>query len=147
MENDDYTALSSKLLYLRKSAGYTQDEVAEHIKVSRQTISKWETGKSIPDSIMIKRICEYYKISSDDLFELLLAKEEKESEIHRGQQEHIKKKYHWLICFLVIDFIASVGMVIYSKNMVFWIIYANVIVAIIYIIFKIVHFVKIHNIK
>lgn len=40
-----------RLYQLRKSAGLTQAELADRIQVSRQTISKWEMGNGIPDTI------------------------------------------------------------------------------------------------
>lgn len=40
---------NEKLQSLRKSNGITQDELAEKLKVTRQTISKWECGESTPD--------------------------------------------------------------------------------------------------
>lgn len=40
---------NEKLQSLRKSNGITQDELAEKLKVTRETISKWECGESTPD--------------------------------------------------------------------------------------------------
>ena len=47
--------LADKILSLRKSNGWSQDELAEKMNVSRQSISKWESAAAIPD---INRILE-----------------------------------------------------------------------------------------
>ena len=41
---------SEKLYELRKEKGYSQEEVADKLNVARQTISKWETGITTPDT-------------------------------------------------------------------------------------------------
>ena len=51
----------------RENAGYTQEQVAERIRVSRQTISNWETGKTLPDIISIIDLSDLYQISIDEL--------------------------------------------------------------------------------
>lgn len=42
--------LSDKILRLRKSKGMSQDELAQQINVSRQAVSRWETGSAKPDA-------------------------------------------------------------------------------------------------
>jgi transcriptional regulator with XRE-family HTH domain len=59
--------IEDKLLKLRKEKGLSQEEVADRLNVSRQTISKWETGQSSPDFDKIIPICEFYNITSDEL--------------------------------------------------------------------------------
>ena len=41
---------SDKLIALRKKAGWSQEELAERLNVSRQSVSKWESAQSMPDS-------------------------------------------------------------------------------------------------
>ncbi len=62
--------LGEKLLNLRKSKGLSQEEVAEKIFVTRQTISKWETDQSVPDLDKIAPLCKLYGISVDELLSL-----------------------------------------------------------------------------
>lgn len=59
--------VGERLLDLRKKKGLSQEEVANILNVSRQTISKWETGESSPDFDKIVPICELYEITSDEL--------------------------------------------------------------------------------
>lgn len=59
--------IGQKLLDLRKSKQLSQEEVANKLNVTRQTISKWETDQSMPDFDKIIPICELYGISADEL--------------------------------------------------------------------------------
>lgn len=55
------------LIELRKLNGMSQDELADRIGVSRRTVSKYETGESLPDIEKCKRIAEVFSVSMDDL--------------------------------------------------------------------------------
>ena len=81
--------IEDKLLKLRKEKGLSQEEVADRLNVSRQTISKWETGQSTPDFDKILPICELYEISSD---ELLTGKKKEELAKEEKEHEHMKAK-------------------------------------------------------
>ena len=59
--------IEKKLKDARANTGLTQEQVAEKIMVSRQTISNWETGKSLPDIISIMNLSDLYQISIDEL--------------------------------------------------------------------------------
>ena len=59
--------IEKKLKEARANAGLTQEQVAERIMVSRQTISNWENGKSLPDIISIMKLSDLYQISLDEL--------------------------------------------------------------------------------
>jgi transcriptional regulator with XRE-family HTH domain len=59
--------LGNKLLELRKSKGFSQENLAEKLKVSRQTISKWELNESSPDLKQAKQLSEIFKVSLDEL--------------------------------------------------------------------------------
>lgn len=60
-------SLGEKLLDLRKKAGLSQEEVADKLGVSRQTVSKWETDQTVPELIKAKLLCQLYNISYDYL--------------------------------------------------------------------------------
>lgn len=55
------------LLQLRKSRGMSQEELAECLDVSRQTLSKWETGESLPDIEKCTKLADLFEVSLDDL--------------------------------------------------------------------------------
>lgn len=60
-------SIGQKLSDLRKKKGLSQEEVADKLGVTRQTISKWETDQSTPDFDKIIPICELYGLSADEL--------------------------------------------------------------------------------
>lgn len=55
------------LIHLRKLQKMTQEDLAEALGCSRQTISKWETGESLPDLKQSRRLAELFGVSLDDL--------------------------------------------------------------------------------
>lgn len=54
--------LNENLRNLRKRKGYTQDEIAEKLHIVRQTVSKWETGISVPDANELLTLAEIYEV-------------------------------------------------------------------------------------
>ena len=50
--------ISEKLLNLRKANNLTQEQLAEQLNVSRQSISKWESGQCIPDADKLKLLSD-----------------------------------------------------------------------------------------
>lgn len=59
--------IGEKLYKLRKDKNLSQEEVADILGVSRQTISKWETNGSLPDLDKVAPLCKLYEISADQL--------------------------------------------------------------------------------
>lgn len=62
--------IAEKLVKLRTSKGITQDDVAKSLSVSNKTISKWETGASMPDISMLAELAKYYDVTADMLLGL-----------------------------------------------------------------------------
>ena len=60
-------ALSEKLYELRKKGGLSQEQLAEQLGVSRQAVSKWESGKAVPESDTLISISKYFNVSLDYL--------------------------------------------------------------------------------
>ena len=69
---------NNKLYELRKQKGLSQEELANRLNVSRQTVSKWEVGESSPDMEKLVAISELFDISLD---ELVLDKAVKKDEV------------------------------------------------------------------
>ena len=66
--------LADKIIKLRKQLGWSQEELAEKVNVSRQSVSKWESANSIPDLNRIIMLAELFEVSTD-----FLLKDENES--------------------------------------------------------------------
>lgn len=60
--------LGERLYKLRRDKKLSQEEVAEKLNVTRQTISKWETDQSMPDFDKVVPLCELYDITPNELF-------------------------------------------------------------------------------
>ena len=60
-------ALSEKLYELRKKRALSQEQLAEQLGVSRQAISKWESGKAVPETDTLISISKYFEVSLDYL--------------------------------------------------------------------------------
>ena len=58
---------ADKLMDLRKKNGWSQEELAEMLGVSRQAVSKWEGAQSIPDMTRIIQLSELFGVSTDYL--------------------------------------------------------------------------------
>ena len=58
---------NNKLYELRKQKGFSQEELASRLNVSRQTVSKWEVGESAPDMEKLIAISDLFEISLDEL--------------------------------------------------------------------------------
>lgn len=76
--------LGEKLFELRKSKNLTQDDVAEKLNVTRQTVSKWETNQSTPDFDKIVPLCDLYGISPNEL----LKGEKEDNEVENTKNDN-----------------------------------------------------------
>ena len=92
-------SLPERLMKLRKAANLSQEEVADKLEVSRQTVSKWETGQSSPDLDKVLPLCELYNVTPDELLhnggmeesgELFIDKEQRQQ--YAQDKERSKKK-------------------------------------------------------
>ncbi len=61
--------ISRYLQFLRKNHNYTQEDLAKKLGLSRQAVSKWETGTAIPDLEVLLQISKLYNITINDILE------------------------------------------------------------------------------
>lgn len=61
--------LGNKIQNLRKKANFSQEQLAEKLDVTRQTISKWELEETTPDIKQAKKLSEIFQVSLDELLE------------------------------------------------------------------------------
>lgn len=80
--------LADKIIELRKKAGYSQEELAEKMGVSRQSVSKWEGALSIPDLDKILLMSEIFGVSTD-----YLLKDEFGEELPAPKEEISESKF------------------------------------------------------
>jgi transcriptional regulator with XRE-family HTH domain len=64
---EDKDGLGGRLKSARVSAGHTQDSAAAALGLKKATFSSWETGRNIPDSIMLGRLAKLYNVTADAL--------------------------------------------------------------------------------
>ncbi len=62
--------IGGKIKQLRYKAGWTQEQLAERLSLSAQSVSKWETGVSMPDITLLPLLAEAFGVSIDELFDL-----------------------------------------------------------------------------
>ncbi len=72
---------NENLRELRKSKGFTQEELATKINVVRQTVSKWEKGLSVPDADSLQKIADVLDVEVSQLLGAKIEKEENKNEI------------------------------------------------------------------
>ena len=79
--------LADKIINERKKNGWSQEELAEQLSVSRQSVSKWESAQSIPDLQKIIRMSQIFNVSTDYLLKDEIEAEEHYEMISEEQQD------------------------------------------------------------
>lgn len=59
--------LAERIQRLRKQQGMSQEDLADALGVSRQAVSKWESGQSIPDVDRIIQLSDFFHVTTDHL--------------------------------------------------------------------------------
>ncbi|MGN0628341.1 MAG: helix-turn-helix domain-containing protein [Oscillospiraceae bacterium] len=96
--------LSEKLQELRKEKGLTQEALAEALYVSRTAVSKWESGRGVPNIESLKAISKYFSVSIDELLsgeEILTIADED----NRQRETHIRDVVFGLLDCSLISFV------------------------------------------
>ena len=134
-----------KLQELRKSRGFTQEELAEALFVSRTAISKWESGRGYPSIDSLKEIAGFFSVTIDELLsgEKLLSIAEKENQSNMQNLCRMLAGAIDLFYFLLIvlplypksmdGFISSVNLIAYTETtafnrMIYWGMFLSLIV-------------------
>ena len=89
-----FMRLGNSLFHARKKCGFSQEEVAEKLGVSRQTISKWETDETLPDIRQSKKMAMLYQVSLDELITFDADIKEIQQAIERTSEE-TEEKIDW----------------------------------------------------
>lgn len=96
--------ISERLKELRKQSGFTQEQIAEKLNVTRSAVARWETGKGIPDISNLIVISEVYGISLD---ELIKGDKQIENKIIADEKS---KRWHLLV---IVYLVAIISYIIY----------------------------------
>lgn len=97
--------ISEKILKLRKANNLTQEDLAEKLNVSRQSVSKWESGQTIPELEKLVALSEVFRVTTDyllkpsELDELSIKTEmleKKQEELSRENEKRQEKRYYIL---------------------------------------------------
>ena len=86
--------LGNNLFNARKKSGLSQEVVAEKLGISRQTISKWELGETLPDIRQSKKLSLLYHLSLDELIDFDLDVQEIQEVIDKTSEE-VQNKVDW----------------------------------------------------
>lgn len=100
--------LGEKIKDCRTKAGLSQEQLAERIHVSRQAVTKWETGRGIPDIANLIALSEEFDISLDELVK------EDGAVKRKIISDSASKKWHILVIVYL------VAIVLYIAYFAFW---------------------------
>lgn len=100
---------------MRRQQNLTQKQLAEQVGVSDKTVSKWETGRSLPDNAIIMDVCLLLNISVNELLsgekfseEHYMGKAEENMLELVKETEYHKKKGHWTVAGTIFSFMLLV---------------------------------------
>ena len=100
-------SFSENLQFLRAQAGLTQEQFAEQMDVSRQSVSKWEGGQSFPEMDALLRICDLYDVNLDTL---LRGSVEESRTADTAKYDAFMTRFAWRISLATAAIIAAVGL-------------------------------------
>ena len=98
----------------RKALGLTQKELADKLGISDKTVSKWETGKGMPDISSIPELCKILNVSIN---ELLLGEEISQEDLSKKTEENIMSLLninHKQRKYVMIQLCLGIGLLIFS---------------------------------
>lgn len=93
--------LHENLARIRKEKGWTQEDLAKQMHVVRQTISKWEKGKVVPDALTVQKLAEVLDVSVSTLY---------------GENQKEKPKKLWKIAGLIFVILFT-GLLFHQKRL------------------------------
>lgn len=111
-------SLSKKIYELRKSSNLSQEQLAEKVNVSRQSISKWESGETVPEIERVVELSKVFNVSTDYLLlsseveelanktiQLEKQQEDLRMEIQKQHERILRSLYVYAIAFAIFAFL------------------------------------------
>lgn len=111
MKNMDQIKIGKFIAELRKQQNITQADLAEKLNISNRAVSKWETGKSLPDPGIMQELCSYLKINVNELLtgERISAQEynakAEENLIALSEKNHQRSSGYGITTILILIFV------------------------------------------
>lgn len=110
---------AEKLVQLRKREGYTQEELADRLEVSRQAISRWEMGTAVPDSSNLLLISKLFKVSADYLLNDDYKSDDDLPKVQEVRNDNVNQIMMYLIALEVMMLIMQFMAVVILNNVFF----------------------------
>ena len=110
---------AEKLIQLRKREGYTQEELADRLAVSRQAISRWEMGTAVPDSSNLLQISKLFKVSADFLLNDDYKSDDDLPKVQEVRNDNVNQILMYLIALEVMMLIMQFMAVVILDNIFF----------------------------
>lgn len=130
--------LGKKIIEMRKNSKLSQEQLAEKIDVTRQTISNWENGKFYPDIDALVKISKFFNISLDDL----LKYDDKVLEYLKDSTDVVKSNkkllYAILLNILVIILFIIVGITANENVAIIIIVFTVSVISFSYLFYQII---------
>ncbi len=102
--------LADKIIMLRKKQGWSQEELADKLDVTRQSVSKWESAQSVPDIGKIIQLSELFSVSTDyllkDEIDAETSNEDKMEEIKYDEKTEEKNETKKISVEMAVEYLA-----------------------------------------
>ena len=109
---------NEKLINLRKSKGLSQEELGNELKVSRQTISKWESCQSYPDFQRLVLLSDFFGLTLDELVRDIDVQEVREKNLNNEKLSSIYDDINEGKKFIRLCYIIGTGVLIFFSLIV-----------------------------
>ena len=109
--------IGDKILKYRKFKGYSQEDIANSLNVSRQTVSKWETNQSTPDFNKIIPLCKLFEISADELLDECNVETKSDNNIINDDKDDKKRKFAISVCISIFLYFLAVMWIILGEDL------------------------------
>lgn len=97
--------ISEKLIHLRRRSGFSQEELADRLGVSRQAVSRWETGTALPDAGNLRALSKLYRVTADYLLNDDFGSDEDIPVIREARKD---SRRLILFCLIVLEVLAVI---------------------------------------
>lgn len=92
----------------RKEVNLTQKQLAEKLNITDRAVSKWENGKSLPDSSIMLDLCDILQININDLLKGEIVMDNYDKELEKRLLEVIKEKEEKDKCLLTLEWVIGI---------------------------------------